>query len=404
MSTPSAPPVERCNPGGRARPLARSVLLLTACGLAIWIAGCALWPAARLGAVGFIPWQTWPPFADLRIVLEACDFARSGGDPLRSVDLLYNYPRIWLSLRHLGLTATDTPWLGMMLDLTFLACIVHFAWSAPPAATVLTAAALVTPPVMTALERANTDLVVFVLLTVCAALAATTRRSSFAVGGLALAAALKVYPAFALPVLCASGLRSARACLAAGGLIAVGLVWQISDLAVVASKTPRSDIYSYGASVPTLRLQQKGLLARRSSAATAVTVASITASAGLMIFTFRRGRRARGSATSSESRPAFSLLDAGALIFAGTFFLTSNWLYRLVFLLWCVPLLPWNASDPKLLRAARITACAIIALLWTFAWPARWGLVVSQAAALSVLALLAYLAGHLATFSRSTSP
>jgi len=390
------------NLDGRVQLGARLILLLIASGLGIWIARCALWPEAHYGAVRLIPWQTWPPFGDLRIVLEACDFSRGGGDPLRSSELHYNYPRIWLSLRHLGLTVADTTWLGLTLDAAFLACIVRLAWHAAPAAVVLTAAAIATPPVMTALERANTDLVVFVLLSVSASLAAKTKRVGFGAGGLALAAALKIYPAFALPALRAPASQSAQTYLVAGSLIVAGVAYQFSDLSVVAEKTPQAHIYTYGASVPTLRLQAKGLLASHSTAAAVVTALSVAGAASLMVVAFCFGRRSRGSTMSVENGPALSLLSASGLIFAATFFLTSNWFYRLVFLLWSVPLLPWKTADAKIRAAGRIAACAVVALLWTYAWPTRWGFAASHAAALCVLALFAYLAGHLAPSLRPT--
>jgi len=388
-------------PPSRARWLARLVLLLTAGGLAAWITCCALGAGARPGAVRFIPWQTWPPFGDLRIVLEALDLARLGVDPLRSPEALYNYPGTWLLLRHLGLTAASTPWLGLLLDFSFLACAVRIAWSAAPAAIMLSAAALATPPVMTALERANTDLIIFVLLSVSAGLAGVTRRRQIADLGLALAASLKFYPALAFPAL---GASSSRAWLMAGGLVAVGLTWQIPDIVTVLAKTPRSPTFSYGVLVPLLRLEKRGWVAPQSLAARGIAAVSLAGSASLAVAAFVQGRQAGRRAASGGNPPALSLLGAGGLIFGATFFLTSNWAYRLIFLLWCIPLLPWQAAHPGLRRSARLAAGAMVVLLWSFGWPAGGGFVLSYGTALAILALLSYQAGHLARFPRWLHP
>ena len=63
---------------------------------------------------------SYPPrFDDMRLMLEGLDCARRGIDPHLEPDCdwrkrPFNYPSVWLSLSHLGLTAEDTDAVGAM--------------------------------------------------------------------------------------------------------------------------------------------------------------------------------------------------------------------------------------------------------------------------------------------------
>jgi hypothetical protein len=86
---------------------------------------------------------------------------------VRSFDLwnrLYNYPPIWLGLRYLGVTGRSTNLMAAMMAAIFIvALLVLFSVRSWPGA-ILVFLALISRPILFAIERGNTDLAIFSLL------------------------------------------------------------------------------------------------------------------------------------------------------------------------------------------------------------------------------------------------
>ncbi|MGH7560641.1 MAG: hypothetical protein ACRENB_06460, partial [Gemmatimonadales bacterium] len=144
---------------------------LTGAGLAVLLAGIARegwaagWDLFRVGA-----FRTG--FSDLAVILAGFDCTRLGHDvqlenpcdPFGQRPM--NYPRIWLALRASGLGLDDTVWLGTVLGALFVLAALAFLCRRrlSPGEGVLGALILLSPSVLLGVERANGDLLLFLLV------------------------------------------------------------------------------------------------------------------------------------------------------------------------------------------------------------------------------------------------
>ncbi len=337
------------------------------------------------------------PFSDLYVFPAAAQELARGGNPYLSNPLdpwqrLYNYPRAWLLFMRYPFAAV--PWLGLGLDLAWLT-LLWLAWGRlTPGAGLLAGAVACSPPVLLALERCNSDLIVFML--VAAALAGLARGWRGAAWlGLMVAALLKLFPAVAfVTFLPASGRRAWNWLFAAAGAMLGWAFLRWDELAGIAHNTPTGGpAISYGSTViftiaDLLHQQSTGQWADYSAHR---WVGS--AVAGLLAL----GLAAAGCRCRPSSGPPFdralACFQGGAAIYVATFILGSNFSYRAIFLLLCVPWLfrteaafPW----PKVRRAAALT---LTVFLWTN--PQWWLPLIAlrEAAGWTLLGLLACLLG-----------
>jgi hypothetical protein len=205
--------------------------------------------------------QMKPHFADMIAILAAGDARRVGSDvyavpnPFDPFGRPHVYGPWWLVLGGLGFTVGDGWWMGALLAVSFVIIAVAVLAPCSPARTSLAVGLLISPPVMLGLERANNDLVVFLLIAASAWMVATWPRVGVlaAVAVVCLAAALKIYPVAALAALPAARCRprAALALVAAGivGCIALGF-WYRADFARVLALIPKElSVFTYGLKV-----------------------------------------------------------------------------------------------------------------------------------------------------------
>lgn len=110
-----------------------------------------------------------PSFGDLRTVTHSIDCVLAGQDPyaVRSFDpwqRLYNYPSIWLDLRYLGVTSRSTNLIGIIFLLMMMASLLLLFKAEKRTCAIVTFLAVLSWPVMFAMERGNIDQVVFTFL------------------------------------------------------------------------------------------------------------------------------------------------------------------------------------------------------------------------------------------------
>ena len=193
---------------------------------------CTTGPGVLL-ALGIHDYNWW--FLDSYAVLAAGDAARAGLSPdaPNPFDpLLRNnkYSDWWYALNWLGLTRAHNFAVGLAWVGAFALAVGRTLTPRSWRETAWLAVLLLSPPVLMAVNRANNDLVIFVLLAVCGSWAVVPGwRQWVAVGALALATGLKFYPAPGCLAL--AGVRPGRrmpwlllaAGLAVGG--ALGAVW-----------------------------------------------------------------------------------------------------------------------------------------------------------------------------------
>lgn len=351
--------IPSANPGaaGPLRPLA----LLAGLTLAGWMAG-ALWPRL-LVMLGIYDYGT--VYLDSQALLAAFDAMRAGADPhaVNPLDPLLRYHVYsdwWLALRWLGLTREHNFLVGT-------ACVGAFAVTAWMTARPRTrgeagwlAALLLSPPVLLAVNRANNDLVIFVVLAGCgvAATATVWWRPLLAVACLALATGLKYFPApAALAFLWVRPVRRMPAVLLAGLLaaaLALASVWVELDRGRF---TIGSGVHVMGAP-----LLWRDLGWKDTESALPGVLLIVAGAVAFML-----GRVTAGLASRGEPRERLRAA-LGAVVILTCFAAGVNYAYRWIFILWPALWLWRQAGDGSLpgrqLWAARL-ACVLAGLcLW----------------------------------------
>jgi hypothetical protein len=204
--------------------------------------------------------------------------------------------------------------------LSFLASVAGMLWWAPSGWLV---AASFSSSVLLLVERGNNDLAVFAL--VCLALALPLAAGLCI---LFVAALLKLYP-----VLCWPAVIRSRSTLILAVVLAAALVLLMQDeLGAIHKAQPLRAYLSYGSSSFAYAFKVMGHVTVPGLLISAVLV---IASLGALLPFAGHIRFVQDERFAARRR----FFYAGALVFLGTFVLGSNWDYRLVFLLFCVPLL-----------------------------------------------------------------
>jgi Glycosyltransferase family 87 len=351
-----------------------------------------------LSAVALRDWY-WPvfgvpgveglPFNDLRFWTTAWECVRDGKDvvPVNVCDpqmRLMDHPRIWLAPADLGLGEGSTFVLGVTIALAFFLSVYTVIGEISPFDALLYAAVLCSPSVMLGIERANPDLIVFAVLVLALVLLSRRGASAKTIGHgfLFLAAVLKLYPVLAWGVLVRRREKAALLGLAALALLFALYAFATRDhLETIRSNLPRELRFSYGASVladgtgAPLPEGQRGQIL--------VVATGCFLAALLAVLSYRRSTATANSAQTNlpAAERDLDAFWAGAGIYVGTFALTYNFNYRLIFLILTVPqLLQWSKQRHPLVPWPRIALTVMLITLWfgtslsfyPFGLGARW--------------------------------
>lgn len=286
-----------------------------------------------------------PSFSDTRTITHSIDCLLSGRNPFidRSFDpwhRLYNYPPIWLDLRYLGVRSTSSKLLGSLFAMAGLgACIAMFR-----ARTWVTRAilffAVLSWPLLFAIERGNCDLVIFALL-IFGVLGTARLRSGWMTALrsllIVLLTVLKIYPVAAV----AAMVRSRRAILTASltGVLAVAalIVTCGHDLHYVLANTPQEAGLSFGSFAFLLVMGRhlssgfRHFIVTHESVATAFGLISGSIAAGLGALGRGRLRKALPEMDLNTARGFLAM--CGLAIYCLSFARGSSYNYRLIFLL-----------------------------------------------------------------------
>lgn len=181
-----------------------------------------------------------------------------------------------------------------------------------------------------AVERGNNDLVVFLLLFIAAHASSRLRPLP-----LLLATALKLYPIVAFPILIRD--KGVLIVFAISSVILIGFLWP--EIALIRDGTPSAAQLSYGsASLSVLALRDFEV---------AIPSIFITVFLGILVAFFVWIQRSRFVVPSTfKNGLEERLYILGACIYCGSFVLSSNWDYRLIFLIFCLPYV-LSFSDQK---------------------------------------------------------
>jgi hypothetical protein len=308
--------------------------------VAVFAAG---WLAIALAVLVFGWTPTWrtltvptdlPTFSDMRSVQSAVDAVHRGlnpqvvnpGDPWRRT---MDYPMVWERIAEGLHFEVEADYLAFEIALVaaFLAAVAGMVWWAPSGWLV---AAAFSSSTLLLVERGNNDLAIFVL--VCLALAVPLAAG---LGILFVAALLKLYPVLCWPAL----IRGRRTLVLAVVLAVCLLLLMQGELGAIHKAQPLRAYLSYGSASFAYAFKVMGHVTVPGLLISAVLV---VASLGALLLFADHIRFVQDERFEARRR----FFYAGAFVFLGTFVLGSNWDYRLVFLLFCVPLLATLESPP----------------------------------------------------------
>jgi hypothetical protein len=302
-------------------------------------------------------------FADLRSVTSAWDCERRGvsafpQNPCDPFGRPANYPRVWISLWHLGLGEGDTVALGVAIGVLFFISALAVAGPLTVGGGLVYAAALLAPATLLGVERGNVDLLMFALVALGVLL---LRRSPWAAAiPITAAGVLKLFPATAVVVFA----RERHRWLAGAASVLVLLAYALAtlhDIRTLRSVIPRVVPNSYGAGVIPLALHEAGVSWAQSAASVRYLRLGLIALGllfALVLFLWRRGE---GDVDDLK----LDAFWAGAAVYAGSWVFGNNFDYRLAFLVLCVPQLwEWARLRSGPVPGASLALAALLATLW----------------------------------------
>jgi hypothetical protein len=303
-------------------------------------------------ALGVTPLQ--PAFFDMHVINDYAACAAKGLDPYipRSCNVAnFNIPPTWLWLGSLGIGGTDSAWMSVVMIGAASIVMVMLFCGGPWLNGVVALAALVSPSVMMGVERGNLDLLILTFVG-ASALIYDERKlapSLAAVGLLGLGIALKLLPMFCVSLLARFGKRTFIVACVISTVGFAFLIFTFQYLVLIRRNVPTTFVLSYGYKAIFLGLDRMREEAGLSPWHLADTWLPFLTTAFVLVCALTIAAR-----SVFNEREFFSINQSiagtaflfGAGIYCGTYLLGTNFIYRLMFLLLCIPqLLDWLRRD-----------------------------------------------------------
>jgi hypothetical protein len=302
--------------------------------------------------VGWDPtWRTFgvtplqPPFFDMHVINDYAACAWKGVDAYAphacNIDN-FNIPPTWLWLGFLGVNGSDSSWLSaVMVAATVIVMVLLFrgrSWHHG----LIALGAVISPSVMMGVERGNLDLLILALVGSAALMYAERRveRISGAIAFLSFGVALKLFPMFCVSLAARFSRQTFLFACATAALSLIYLDLAMNYIFLIRRNVPTTFVLSYGYKTIFLGVDhirsEAGLspLGLADTWIPASTAAVVLICAAIVAVNSFRNRREFCSVDISSAGTAFLF---GAGIYCGTYLLGTNFVYRLMFLLLCVP-------------------------------------------------------------------
>lgn len=319
-----------------------------------------------------------PKFFDMHAVTDHAACAAKGFNAyvLNACDPIipFNYPPVWLWLRHLGIDGSDSTWLTVSMTIVALGVLTTLLKGRSIGDGLIASLAIVSPSMMMGIERGNVDLLILALVGATALIFAEHRlsRMGASVAIIGLAVVLKLFPVFCVALAARFSRRTLLFSLMLAAVSSIYFVVIADYLPIIRHNTPSISLLSYGYKVPFLGLDKLLSEAGRPVSGLVDTWVPISAviltlvlAAAIVFVSYRRG----GSYCTADTSVAGTAFLFGAGIYCGSFMLGANFTYRLIFLLLCLPQLQdWQMRSPSAndftIAIARALIVAVLVMLW----------------------------------------
>jgi hypothetical protein len=341
-----------------------------------WYLALFIWPAGWQALLGPLHNGYWPeyPFLDMHGRMAAFEAHAQGfpvlyeSNPLDPKERTSLKPSWALWPAHLGVDRTWLLPLSLATIVLWFAAVFHLvrprSWLETGAALLL----LASPAVMLGVERANDDLVYFLLIAAAVWILPATGAHRPVRRGLSalllfLLAPAKYYPGAALAVFLVRQ-SSWKRLLSVYAPVALGLaavIWaNWSEILYLRQHAPSPFVgMAHGSNLIWIGTPVEGVGSYLSLAGLGAILAGA--------FVLMRGRSVPGLAPLSVREEQFAIAGTAVLFFC--FFLNSNYDYRFIFFFMVVPALfaqlRSTRGDLRVRVGAGITLAAMVVVLWT---------------------------------------
>ena len=303
----------------------------------------------------------YPGFKDLRDVLTGIEASQAPQNhSTDSFGLIGGYPKIWALLGRIGINSGDTNWLAIAIFCLFWISLFFFANGYDGFTALWMTAVVFSPAAMLGYERANLDLVIFIILSFAIALDQFSRFLS--VGLVEFAGMLKVYPIVGLAYL----LKETREkfLLWCGIALGVFIIYAISishALKGIVNYIPKGSYFDYGTEVIGFRIYEISNSKLFSNIGVAIAYLILYILIMIVLYLSHLLPN-RPLVIDRQFIDSFRL---GAMIYIGTFIEGNSFNYRLVFLLFCIPqIIRWMSFQSSISFGARVAFIALITSCW----------------------------------------
>jgi hypothetical protein len=326
-------------------------------------------------AFGVTPLQ--PAFFDMHVINDYVACASRGIDPYEphacNIDN-FNIPPTWLLLENLGVDGSDSFWLSIAIIVAAAIVMILLFGGRSRFQGSIALAALISPPVMMGVERGNLDLLILGLVGSAALIyrERNARHAGCAVALLGFGVALKLFPVFCVTL---AARFSRQTFLFACALAALSLTYLLSSfryILLISRNVPTTFVLSYGYKTIFLGVDHIRGEAGLEPIGLADTWLPASAAAVVLICA------AAVAADSFRKHRDFCLIDTscagtaflfGSGIYCGTYLLGTNFVYRLMFLLLCLPQIQdWQIRWCETVSSANVVNlglfCTVLGVLW----------------------------------------
>ena len=337
----------------------------------LWHCGPQALYFGALRLFGFEPFRF--PFLDIHAVLAAAQCQRAGIDvylynPCDALGRLHVYSPLWLALTPNFLDTTATTAVGFALDLMFILSLATAIRPVSWGETLVIGLVALSPMTVYALERANCDLVVFLLILAGFALDHAPRRWRLGCYAFYLTAGLlKYYPLVLLVLLARERRRDGL--FIAGLSAAVIILLVIRGHAELAKALANIPALSYFADSFSARNLPFGFVEVVFGPGLRVPVALLLLSIvlALAIARTRRTFHLLDAASPDPNSPETQRLLIGSLLLTACFLAGQNIDYRGIYFILVMPglvRLCQSAGDPAIRRFLARMIAAVIFVAW----------------------------------------